>query len=204
MKKGARGCGVGDPGAYTVLTRRCWCQAPRLSPLPSPGGGAQLHGESTGATWLLLCTARSSSGGAGRPRTPTGTSSTGSKRGTRPRDSEGRTRAPCLSREMPTGAVPRHQRGAGGQGGRQGKLLGPRESVWLYLSFPVPGQAAEHRLPKLSQTLPVSAPEPPEKAEAVTGGNRSSSGSVSPGKLKASIACREARLSLLSGRRRKG
>lgn len=44
-----------------------------------------------------------------------------------------------------------------------GKLLGPRESVWLYLSFPVPGQAAEHRLPKLSQTLPVSAPEPPGK-----------------------------------------
>lgn len=64
--------------------------------------------------------------------------------------------------ECPCGLQARAAKGDPAPGFR-GKLLGPRESVWLYLSFPVPGQAAEHRLPKLSQTLPVSAPEPPGK-----------------------------------------
>lgn len=77
-----------------------------------------------------------------------------------------------------------------------GKLFGPCESVWLYLSFPVPGQAAEHRLPKLSQTLPVSAPEPPGKDKSNHRRELSSS-SVSPGELKARVPCREVRLSLL-------
>lgn len=186
-------CSHGVVGAKPLVSRRC----PHRVEVPSCTGKAQ---EPPGCCSAPQGAALVALGGPERPR---GRQARAAKGGPGPEIRRGGREPPASAGKCPRGQCRGTSEELEGREGGRGSCSAP-VSVWLYLSFPVPGQAAEHRLPKPSQTLPVSAPEPPEKAEAVTGGNRSSSGSVSPGKLKASVACREARLSLLSGRRRKG